>query len=345
MNNKIELIIRKFFLDPKPFTIKPLGSGLVHQTFLLKNVVSYVLQKINTEIFQDPESIAKNVKTCGDYLRKRNSGYRFIEFIPTENGQSYARIDNEYWRLCPFVENSYTEDFVETPEMAYEAARAVGSFAKNFNGLDPDGLTQTISGFHDLSFRFLQFKKALIEGLDDRKDKASDLIDFYKQNKRIADVFEAIQCENLLPKRIQHHDTKINNILFDFETHKAIAICDLDTVMPGYFISDLGDMIRTYTSAENEESTKWDEIKVRPDYYKALMEGYLSEMSDFLTLTEMKYLNYAGEFMIYMQGLRFLTDFLLGDFYYPVKHELHNFHRARNQMLLLEDFQALILNH
>ena len=138
---------------------------------------------------------------------------------------------------------------------------------------------------------------------------------------------------------MQHHETKIINILFEQGSEKALAICDLDTIMPGYFLSDLGDMIRTYTSSEDEESVLWQKIEVSEEMLKALLQGYLEKMGIHLSPAEKSDLRYSGLFIIYMQALRFLTDYLEGDRYYPVQHAEHNFNRAKNQICLLKSYE------
>jgi hypothetical protein len=340
MKEAFEEILLHYNLDIARFSIKPIGSGLVHQTYLIRGSQSFVLQKINTTIFKSPELIAKNIKVCNDYLGEAHPEYLFIGFTPAKNNRPYALVHDEYWRLSPFVDNSFTEDIVENTDLAYEAGKVVGAFSKNLNGINPELFSQTIPDFHNLSFRYEQFKNALKNGLKNRIIFAKDLISKCINQFHLVQTFKELKQHKNVPLRIQHHDTKINNVLFSLSSKKGIAICDLDTIMPGYAISDLGDMIRTYTSSESEESTEWSEVVVRTEYFEALMKGYLSEMKEVLTEDEKIYLFYAGEFLIFMQALRFLSDFLMGDVYYPVKHENHNFNRAKNQLILLEDFQT-----
>ena len=321
--------------------LKRFGSGHIHQTFLVKirNKSSYILQKLNTSIFGLPEVISKNIELASDFLSKKDPEYRFPGAELTRSGEPLLIENGEHWRLSRFIENSYSPDVLESPQQAFEAAKAFGKLSRLLHGIPMDGFQETIPDFHNLHFRYFQFEQAMVNTSTQRLKKAEGLVEFYKDQKTLVDVFDKINSDNLLPPRIQHHDTKINNVLFDNKTHKALAVCDLDTLMPGYFISDLGDMIRTYTSAENEDSTRWNEVKIRTPFLEALLQGYLSEMENVLTTDERYYLSYAGEFMIYMQGLRFLSDYLNGDIYYPVKYEQHNYDRAKNQMILLQNYQ------
>lgn len=335
-------ILQAWGLDETKFEVQKIGSGHIHQTLKLEGEDSYVIQKLNTSVFKDPELIEKNIGLVREHLSKHKPDYLFLASIPTLENKNVHFDGENYWRLTKFVVNSTTIDIVENTEAAYEAARAFGELGKNLDGISIDDFEESIVNFHNLDFRFEEFKTALANGLKDRKEKASSLIDFYLTNDSILKTYQDILSQKTLPLRVQHHDTKINNVLLDKGSFKALAICDLDTLMPGYFISDLGDMVRTYTSLESEDSTNWDEVRIRPDYYEALINGYLSEMDEALTSKEKENLHYAGQFMIYMQGLRFLSDYLQGDTYYPVKYDLHNFDRAKNQMVLLESLQEYL---
>lgn len=334
-------ILENWIVLPKETEIKRFGSGHIHQTYLItvNHHPAYILQKLNTSIFGHPEVISKNIDLASAYLNIKAPEYRFPGTLPTREGKPLLSTGGEYWRLTRFIENSYSPDVLQNPEQAFEAARAFGNLSRLLDGITMDGFGETIPHFHNLSFRYTQFEKALLSASAERRAQARELVEFYQMQKSLVKTFDKISSENLFPKRIQHHDTKINNVLLDKNTQKALTVCDLDTLMPGYFISDLGDMIRTYTSAESEDSTSWEGISVRPDYMKSLLQGYLSEMGEVLSESERHHLSYAGEFMIYMQGLRFLTDYLNGDIYYPVRYDLHNFDRARNQMILLKDYQ------
>ena len=197
-----------------------------------------------------------------------------------------------------------------------------------------DELKTTIPQFHDLSLRYKQFQDALEKGNKERIGEAAELIGIVKQNADVVAEFENIKTNPDFKLRVTHHDTKISNVLFD-DMDKGLCVIDLDTVMSGYFISDVGDMMRTYLSPVSEEETDFSKIEVRDDFYKAIVRGYFNEMQNELTQDEKQHFFYAGKFMIYMQALRFLTDYLNNDAYYGEKHPKHNFFRAKNQVVLL----------
>jgi Phosphotransferase enzyme family len=339
---KIDLqqILKLFGLEPDNYTYKPFGSGHINATFLLESSSEnkqFVLQKINIHVFKEPSIIAKNIGNTSDYLAKYHPEYLFIHQIKTTNGEDLAVVDGEYWRLSPFIPNSYSINSVSEPEMAYEAGKAFGLLTKNLHFMPLNGLQPSIPGFHDLAWRYQQFEDSLVYGNQNRIKEVAEEIEFIKSQKHLVEVYHNIIQNHDYPTRMIHHDTKINNVLFDKTTNKSICVCDLDTLMPGKIISDIGDMVRTYTCEKSEESIEFDKIKVRTAYFEALMKGYLSQMKTLISPAERDNLFFAGPFMIYMQGLRFLTDYLNNDIYYPIKYAEHNLNRAKNQRILLED--------
>ncbi|HLO45314.1 MAG TPA: aminoglycoside phosphotransferase family protein [Leadbetterella sp.] len=336
----MEQILEAFGLNLNDYNYKPFGSGHINSTFLLEALRTeqkFVLQKINTHVFPKPWVIAQNIGNTSEFLSQNHPDYLFIHQIRTKDAQDLAVVEPEYWRLSPFISNSYSINTVSDPKMAFEAAKAFGLLTKNLHSMPLDGLQPSIEGFHDLGWRFQQFEDALKNGNQGRIKSVTEEIDFVINQKYLVDTYQEIISNIDYPTRMIHHDTKINNVLFDQNTNKSLCVCDLDTLMPGKIISDLGDMVRTYTCEESEESTNFENIKVRPEYFEALMAGYLSQMKALITTAEKENLFFAGPFMIYMQGLRFLTDYLNDDLYYPIKYPEHNLNRAKNQRMLLED--------
>jgi hypothetical protein len=340
LTKKESVILAEFGLNPNHFTLNKFGSGHINFTFFVESTLkkeNFILQKINTAIFKDPWAIAKNIKTSNDYLQHKNPDYLFIHPILTICGKEIFEFEDEHWRMSPYIFDSYSIDVVSDPKMAYEAAKAFGTLTKNLNGMSVKDLNQSIPGFHDLAWRYEQFEDAIKTGNKNRIKEQQEVIAFFEKHKNLVDQYIEITKNEDYPIRMIHHDTKINNVLFDQNTKKNLCVCDLDTLMPGYIISDLGDMVRTYTCELSEESTEFKKISVRLDFFKSLMQGYLSELKDLLTTPEKQALNYAGPFIVYMQGLRFLTDYINNDIYYPVKYPTHNLDRSTNQKILLED--------
>lgn len=331
----MEELIEQFY-GLNVVSVRPFGDGHINQTFLIETKrEAFVFQQINTSIFKNPEHIDQNIRTAAVFLAQRAPNYLFIRPIETTQGQTMIQVNNQSWRLMPFVPNSHSINKVTKPEEAYQAAKAFGLLTKNLNGLALNALQETIPRFHDLSFRKEEFDTARSKSTTERIENAEKCIKWADEYAYLVTEFADIVQNPAIPKRLLHHDTKINNVLFKKGTTEVLAVCDLDTLMPGIVISDVGDMVRTYCCSETEENTDFDELHIVNDLYIAIYDGYLSEMASVLTKEECKILYYAGPFLFYMQGLRFLTDYLNGNVYYPVKYEKHNLDRATNQLLLL----------
>lgn len=335
-------ILFQFGLSAENFHVMPFGSGLINATWKIADVQGepkYILQKINQQIFKKPRDIAFNIRFIDNYLKTHFSDYLFVSPVVGIRGDDIVNIDEGYYRMFPFVAKSHTVDVLEKPQQAYEAASQFGKFTKLLSGLDVTQLRITLPDFHNLPLRYQQFENALETGNPERIAHSKDLIAAIKQNKRIVKDFEL--CKAKCKLRVTHHDTKISNVLFD-ENEKGLCVIDLDTLMPGYFISDVGDMMRTYLCPVSEEEKDFSKIIIRKEFYDAILDGYLSEMGAELSDIEKRYFNYAAEFMIYMQAIRFLTDHLNNDSYYGAKYERHNFVRAGNQITLLHRLQEFI---
>jgi Ser/Thr protein kinase RdoA (MazF antagonist) len=329
-------ILEAYGLPEDQCSIRPFGTGLINHTWKVTHgAASYILQRINDAIFHQPALIADNMDSLAGYLRTHHPEYLFVKPLNTVDGGSLVHSEEGYFRLAPFIMGSHTIDVVSDADQAYQAARQFGKFTRLLAGFPIGRLHLTLPDFHNLSLRYKQFEDALQHGRQDRIDATADQIDALKSFRDIVRTFEDIRHHSGFRLRVTHHDTKISNVLFDDAGH-GLCVIDLDTVMPGYFISDLGDMMRTYLSPVSEEEKDMDRIAIRDEYFRAIVRGYLSEMKDELSAAEMDHIVYAGKFMIYMQALRFLTDHLNDDRYYGAKYEGHNLFRAVNQLTLLQ---------
>jgi hypothetical protein len=333
----IETVIRAYLPEMEHFSLLPIGSGLIHRTWKVEvgGGEAYILQQVNTAVFKDPEVIAGNLDRIGRYLHVQHPDYLFVGPMQKVGGGVFYR-DEEgtYYRLFPYVQGSGTFDVVAGPEQAYEAARQFGLFTRNLAGFDVRELRAALPDFHNLRLRFEQFGKAVREGNAERIGRSGELIGYLEGQRDLVGIYESLLVNPGFSLRVTHHDTKISNVLFD-RRGKGLCVIDLDTVMPGYFISDVGDMIRTYVSPASEEETDLEKVLVRDDFYRAIFEGYMGEMGDVLSAVEREHFFYSGLFMVYMQALRFLTDHLNNDVYYGAAYEGHNFNRAANQAVLL----------
>jgi Ser/Thr protein kinase RdoA (MazF antagonist) len=338
-----ELVLSKYGIVSEDAQVESFGGGLINHTWKVKaGNKDYILQRINEQVFTKPEDIAANIQALAVYLKKHFPDYYFVSPVTTLDGNPMVYIDETdggYYRLLPFVNDSHSKDVVTDADQAFEAAAQFGKFTKLLSGFDASSLKITLPFFHDLSLRYEQFTEALQNGNPERIGEAASLISFMKDNVAIVSEFSTIQTNPSFKKRVTHHDTKISNVLFD-SANKAICVIDLDTIMPGYFISDVGDMMRTYLPTVNEEEKDFSKIEVRDDVYKAIVTGYYTEMETELSSEEKSHFFYAAKFMIYMQALRFLTDHLNNDRYYGARYEGHNFVRAGNQAVLLQKLLA-----
>jgi Ser/Thr protein kinase RdoA (MazF antagonist) len=336
MHNIIPEILKQFGLRNDSIMLKRFGNGLINHTWLIETEQKkYIMQRVNHNIFTNPFAIDQNIKDVSAYLKQHHPGYLFTVPVASEDKKTMALSkEGEYFRLFDFVEGSHSYSIAAQPQLAYEAAKQFGRFTKLLGGFNSEQLSITLSHFHNLDFRYCQFEEALQHASPERLTVSTDLIHEIKAHKTILKKYQSILNDPMFKKRVTHHDTKISNVLFD-DFDKGICVIDLDTVMPGYFISDVGDMMRTYLSAAGEEETELEKVKIRIEYFEAIVEGYLGEMKNELSQAEINAFVYAGKFMIYMQALRFLTDYLNNDIYYGAKYPMHNFTRAANQLTLL----------
>lgn len=337
----LEPVLKEFGLNANEVTITPINQGLINHTWKVgQNGHAFILQQVNNTVFQNPEDIAFNIEEISRYLKYQHPEYFFVSPVKTFDGNELVyKNENGYFRVFPFVQGSHAINVVETPEQAYEGAKQFGKFTAVLSGFDCTKLKITIPNFHNLSLRYKQFEEALRKGNSNRLKEAATLISQLKDWSDIETEYEKIKTLADFKLRVTHHDSKINNVLFDTDNN-GLCVIDLDTVMPGYFISDVGDMMRTYLSPVSEEEKDFSKIVIRKKYYEAIVDGYMSEMKDELTEVEKKCFFYAGKFSIYMQALRFLTDYLNDDKYYGSAYPGQNLIRASNQIGLLQKFIA-----
>lgn len=334
-------VLAAYNLNAADCIVEAFGEGLINNTWKITcNNSEYILQRINTTVFKKPWFIAENIQAISLYLKRLYPAYLFVKPLCTITGEElYMNEQEQYFRLFNFIASSHTFNVVENTKQAYEAAKQFAKFTKLLSGFNALQLKITLPGFHDLSLRYGQFLTALNNGDKARINEARESIAFIQQQQIIVRQYEHIKNNSNFKIRVTHHDTKISNVLFD-NNNKGLCVIDLDTVMPGYFISDIGDMMRTYLSPVSEEEKNFDKINIRDEYFQAIVTGYLSEMKTELTTEEISNFVYAGKFLIYMQALRFLTDHFNNDAYYGAKYAGHNLIRANNQIRLLQQLTA-----
>ena len=333
-------ILSLYGIDESEYSVKPFGNGLINHTWkIISAGKEFLLQKINQKIFKRPLDIMDNCSQLSDYFRTNHPDYLFVApLINFEHRNYVIDEENNYFRLFPFVKNSYSCNSVSKPRQAYEAAKQFGKFTSLLSRYNASKLHITLPDFHNLTLRLDQFKASIQTGNKKRIAETADGIDFLIKQTMIAETFEKIKKNPSFTLRVVHHDAKINNVLFDIGNDAGLCIIDLDTVMPGYYISDVGDMLRTYLSPVSEEESDFSRIIIREEHFREIAKGYLGEMQSSLSPEEKHYFIYAGKFAIYMQALRFLTDYLYDDIYYSTKYKTQNLIRSYNQITLLQRY-------
>ena len=296
----------------------------------------WVLQRLNTNVFRNPEAISNNVRVAVAHLRVVAPDYVFPA------GELKQIKGGDWWKLAPYIKNTRSLHSVETVEHAEAAARQFAKLCRLLSTCPQDGMVQTIDGFHDLRRHQSEYEENLVSAPKHRREICAIknlTADIAVLGAPILEAYTQAACT--LPLRIVHHDAKLGNILFNETGNDAVCVVDLDTLMPGLYISDLGDLIRTSVSPVSEEEPDATKVSIRMDYYQAVLRGFLSELRSVLTPEETKLIVDAGEISVYMQVIRFLGDYLSGNIYYKTMHEFHNLDRASNQLSLLKGLVAM----
>lgn len=324
----------------------PLGNGHINDTYLVTtSSEKYVLQRLNHNIFKNIEMMNQNIIKALNHIYQKQKvlgDIRFSKFniILCKDGNNYYKDENEnFWRMMNFVSNTTSFDVAYKPEIAFEAAKAYGYFQKMLIDLNPKDFFSVIKDFHNLEMRMNSFIDIIKTNVANRNQFAIDEIEFAKDHIHLSIQLKDLLERKQIPIRVTHNDTKINNVLLNKKSHKGIAVIDLDTVMPGTILFDFGDMVRTFTSPAKEDETDLSKVVLRLDIFEALANGYLSELKEVLTDTEINNLVFGGKIMTFMIGLRFLIDFLDGDKYFKISRPDHNLHRCRTQFKLLKEIE------
>ncbi|MCB0488786.1 MAG: aminoglycoside phosphotransferase family protein [Cyclobacteriaceae bacterium] len=328
-------VLKQYDVNANNSTIVRIGSGHINDTFSIGD--KFVLQRLNTNIFKKPEAISNNLSIASLHLKKVEPDYLFLEPYRNRSGDLLTRDASDgQWRLFDYIEQGVSVNEISNSEQAFRAAKAFGKLTRLLESSDISKYQSTIEKFHDLRWRWEQFESALINGEDTRKSEGEEVIESYLGFKSLLSEYESLIRSGMLRLHITHNDTKINNVLFNAELSEVICVIDLDTLMPGYFIYDFGDMVRTFASPVSEEEKDYSKIQVRKDVFESTYSGYLSEMGEILSKDELELLPRAGAMMTFVIGLRFLTDYLNGDTYYKTSYPGQNLVRATNQLVLLQ---------
>lgn len=327
---------------------KPFGNGNINDTYLVSYRQAglnarYIIRKINKYVFKKPEIVVNNSVNISAHIKnellksgEENISMKTMTFVKSRDNKYFVTDENDdYWCAVLYFEGAYTIDYVQNAEQAYKAAYAFGNFQKLIINADVNKYGETIPGFHNLPSRIEALKNAVAADVAGRVKEVSAELDEVEKNMGISEQFTKLINSKELPVRITHNDTKINNVMLDKTTYEGLCVIDLDTVMPGIILNDFGDMVRTSTSPVTEEEKDFSKVYLQIDIFEALTKGYLKPLSNIVTKMELNNLVFGAKLIVFEQAVRFISDYIAGDVYYPVAYETNNLVRAKNQFALL----------
>ena len=329
-------IARDFKLNGEILDIFRYGEGHINSTFYIKTSEKpYILQKINNYVFKDVDLLMNNINAVTKFIRSK--GQESLEIVPTVEGKLYLSIEDEFYRVYVFVENSICYQRPENLDLVKSAGASFGSLHQALNDFPVEQIKEVIPHFHDTEKRFRDFKDALSKADETLKNNAQEEIKFILNHEETYGVVNKALKNNEIKMRVTHNDTKINNILFDATTGKFRCVIDLDTIMPGSMLFDIGDAFRSMFSGANEDNKDTSLLKVDFDVYKTYIKAYLGKMKNDLTKKEIELIPFSIYLLTIECGMRFLEDYLRGNVYFATKYKEHNLVRCRTQIALAKD--------
>ena len=347
MEYDLKKVSSMFDIKGEFVSCKPYGEGHINRTFLLKTTeAKYILQRINSGIFKEPDKLMDNILAVTGYLRKIISGNggdperETLTVVPTAKGEPfYVDGDGNYFRVYIFIDGATTYQTVEKPGDFYHSAKAFGKFQKLLADFPADKLYEILPDFHNTPKRYENLKKAIAEDRSGRLAEVMPEVEFALAREKEADIIVSALKEKRIPLRVTHNDTKLNNVMIDDKTGEGICVIDLDTVMPGSLLYDFGDSIRFGTNPAAEDEPDLSKVNMRLDLYNIYVKGYLEELGESITPLEKELLPVGAKLMTLECGVRFLTDYLEGDVYFRIHYEKQNLDRTRTQFKLVSDME------
>lgn len=349
----LQTVIPGFCFAGELFDIREIESGHINGTYRLSFRLKdggerrYILQKINTFVFKNPEWVMENIQGVTGHLRKKladsgeNPERRVLTCVPTMDGKLLFRDDDgNYWRAYDFIENAIAYDRIEKPEHFREAGRIFGLFQRLLSDYPVDNLHETIPDFHNTKARFKNLEKAISEDKMGRAKAVREEIAFIRERMEAMEVIENLIEGGGIPLRVTHNDTKINNVMLDADTGEGLCAIDMDTVMAGSVLHDFGDAIRSGAMKATEDEADLKGISLDMRLFEAFSEGFISQIADMLTWKEAENLALGALVMTCELAARFLTDYLEGDVYFKNRYPGHNLARMRVQAALLKDMET-----
>ena len=350
MNKVTQAAINFIRQDETIIGVEEYGQGIIHDTYqvrLTKGENRFILQRINTQVFTNPAAIMHNLKIVCEHMQKRmqmsncriDASWQMLHVVPARDGRDFfIDADGAFWRALSFIKGATTLEHISGPEVAMEVGRALGTFHWLLSDLNPELLHETLPDFHNVE----QYLKHYDEVLTNSKD-ASGTGKFWQQfiedRRGWAPVLENARRDNVLNLRVIHGDPKINNIMVDRVTGKAVSIIDLDTVMPNLVQCDIGDCLRSCCNTMGEDNADFAAVRFDLNRCEAVLSGYTEAAQRFLSDADYDFLCDAIRLIPFELGLRFYTDFLEGNVYFKVNRRDQNLERAMVQFKLVESIE------
>ncbi|NDJ19346.1 phosphotransferase enzyme family protein [Myxacorys almedinensis] len=330
--------------------VEAFGSGNINDTFLATvegtSHLPFVLQRINTRVFRRPQLVMKNMSIFTRHVRDRLQHSPLSRrwevprvLLTTEERDHWVEADGSVWRAISFIDGSESFDAMHDVDHATEVGYALGTFHNLISDLSPAQLADTLEGFHITPLYLQHYDRVVAKTAVNLSPEVRYGLEFVRDRASWCAVLETAKTQGKLPLRLMHGDPKVNNVMFDRATGKAVSMIDLDTVKPGLVHYDIGDCLRSGCNPIGEETEQWETVYFEPDLCEGILRGYLSVAQDFLTDSDYDYLFDAIRLIAFELGLRFFTDYLAGNVYFKVKHPDHNLLRALVQFQLTQSIE------
>jgi len=353
MNQDISSVVKRFLFVGEFLDVSSYGVGHIHDTAVVRvrsangSVQRYVLQRLNTAVFEQPEQLMENIERVTAHLKAKiaasggNPMRETLNLISTRAGRSFVRTGaGEYWRAFHFIEGAQTYDTAVNLGHVAEVAKAYGRFLELLSDLPVGRLHETIPDFHHMNRRCQTLMEAAKRDTEHRAQSARSEIGFVENRADEASILVNLLEQGGLPTRVVHNDTKLGNVMIDDETGDGICVIDLDTVMPGLSLYDFGDLVRSAANPAAEDERDLSKVGVDLAVFERCVGGYLEGAGDLLSPRERELFPFSAKLIALELGMRFLTDYLNGDVYFKAHREAHNLDRCRVQFKLVEELET-----
>ena len=341
------------FTEPQNISeINRFGNGNINDTFLVSldapSNEQFILQRLNRDVFTQPDLVMQNMRTLTDHVHKRllnselDRRWEISRVLHTKTGQNYLETeDKSFWRAISFIDGSHSVDVLENQHQATEIGHTLGTFHALIDDLPPENLADTLEGFHITPRYLQQYDTVLNQTVIKQTPEINHCLAFVEQRRDWASVLEEAKDNGKLPLRLMHGDPKVNNVLFDSSTGKAVSIIDLDTVKPGLVHYDIGDCLRSGCNPVGEETEDWKSVYFETELCQGILQGYLDAAKAFFSDNDYAYVFDSMRLIAFELGLRFFCDYLEGNVYFRnVSHPEHNLARALVQFQLTKSIEA-----